>query len=208
MHLETHLAIGWALANLFPGLSRRQRLLVTLAGALPDADGLSYLAGEMAYSNWHHTVGHNVFTSGVVLLFAAILAGRKRLVIILATQLAFWCHLAGDYLASGWAVELLWPLRREGWMFHPRIGLDHPVNVILSYASWAFMAASWWIWRRTPLEFAWPKLDALVARAVHPATLRCDLCGEPMALRRGRVLKGLRLACQDCAKGATPVQRD
>lgn len=202
MHLETHLAIGWALSNVFPQFSRRQRLLVSLAALLPDADGLSYLVGETAYSNWHHTVGHNVFASAAALLLASLLAGRRRMLVILATQIAFWSHLAGDYFMSGWPVEFLWPVSREGWMFRPAIRLDHPANIALAYASWALLAGSWWIWRRTPLEFLWPKLDALVARGLHPATLKCDVCGQPMSLKRGKIVKGLRLACQDCARGA------
>jgi len=208
MHLETHLAIGWALGNVFPRFSRRQRLLVSLAALLPDADGLSYLAGATAYGNWHHTVGHNVFASGAVLLLAGLLAGRHRMLVILVTQLAFWSHLAGDCFMSGWPVEFLWPVSRQGWMFRPAIRLDHPANIALAYASWAFMAGSWWIWRRTPLEFIWPKLDALVSRAVHPSTLTCDICGGPMSLKRGRVIKGMRLACAECITAAVTTGRD
>jgi membrane-bound metal-dependent hydrolase YbcI (DUF457 family) len=206
MHLETHLAIGWALGNIFPQFSRRQRLLVSLAAIFPDADGLSYFAGEMAYSNWHHTIGHNVFASGVVLLMASLLTEWHRILVIFAAQLAFWSHLAGDYFMSGWTVEFLWPISRDGWMFRPAIRLDHPANIILSYASWVFMAASWWIWRRTPLEFIWPKFDALVARAVHPSTLTCDVCNQPMTLKRGRVLKGLRLVCLECVNSIATLQ--
>ena len=43
MHPITHMLIGWTLAQAAP-LTRRDRALVTLAGVIPDADGLGILA--------------------------------------------------------------------------------------------------------------------------------------------------------------------
>ena len=43
MHPITHLLVGWTLANA-AGLGKRDRMLVTVAGVIPDIDGLGVLA--------------------------------------------------------------------------------------------------------------------------------------------------------------------
>ncbi len=203
MNLEAHIAAGWLLGNLWPNAGRRERLLALAAASVSDLDGLSYLAGQSAYVNWHHTVGHNVYSMAPLLL-AAVLAARKgrMLSTILLTELAFLTHLLGDYFFSGWGLQLLWPISHHEVMFRPRIGLDHPVNIALSYLSFALMAASLWIWGRSPLEFIWPRADSLLVRALHLRRLHCDECGRKLHLRRAVLAANYRIICRECASKA------
>ncbi len=203
MNLETHFACGWVLGNLWPGAARRERFLAVAAALISDVDGLSYLAGESAFSNWHHTVGHNVFVTVPLVVGAALLARKGRTFsTVVMVLLAFLSHMVGDYFLSGWELWPLWPASRWEVMFRPRMGLDHPANVVLSYASFAMMAASLWMWGRSPLELFWPSRDALLARAVRPCGLRCDECGEKLRLNHAVIGRGSRIVCRKCAARA------
>ena len=43
MHPITHLLVGWTIANM-ADLSKRDRMLVTVAGVIPDLDGIGVVA--------------------------------------------------------------------------------------------------------------------------------------------------------------------
>ncbi|MEW6433892.1 MAG: hypothetical protein AB1730_20495 [Myxococcota bacterium] len=60
--------------------ARRDRLLVTLAGLSPGLDGLSLLAGEDAYSRWHHVLTHGFLSALACAVVCAAFAQQKRLV--------------------------------------------------------------------------------------------------------------------------------
>ena len=94
--------------------SRRDRLLVTLAGVVPDADGLTLLLGEEPYSRWHHVVTHGLVAAVACSLLCGLVAERKVAVGALAF-LAFHLHLLCDLAGSGpgWPLTYLWPFTRE-----------------------------------------------------------------------------------------------
>lgn len=201
MNLESHFACGWLIGNVVPGLARRDRLVLVLAAIASDLDGLSYLAGESAYVNWHHTVGHTVFFAAPLLLGAAWAAtSGKRLLVASLALLALITHLAGDYFMSGWTVPILWPLDGPHLMFTPRMGLDHPLTIAMSYAGIALLAASLWIWGRSPLEFLWPSRDQLLARIARREKLACNRCGATPGLRKLNITWRNELVCKTCAK--------
>ena len=60
MHPLTHTLIGWSLAHAVP-LTRRDRALVTLAGMIPDIDGLGLVFELLTRQSphpllwWQHT---------------------------------------------------------------------------------------------------------------------------------------------------------
>jgi hypothetical protein len=117
-------------------------------------------------------------------------------------SVAFASHMLGDYFLSGWELWPLWPASRWEVMFRPRMGLDHPANVVLSYGSLALLAASLWIWGRSPLELFWPGRDALLARAVRPSGLHCDGCRQKLRLNHAVIGRGSRIICRKCAADA------
>ena len=119
----THLLTGWALANTAE-LGRRDRALVTLAGAAPDADSFGLVAELLTressrpllwWSDWHHILGHNLLFSMVVALVAFIAGVRGRVTALLAFT-AVHLHLVGDLVgAKGpdgyqWPIPYLYPL--------------------------------------------------------------------------------------------------
>jgi inner membrane protein len=81
----THLLAGWAVANTIK-LDRRDRMLVTLAGVVPDVDGFGIAAEALTrnghnpllwWSNYHHVLGHNLIFGLIVTLIAFLLSFRE-----------------------------------------------------------------------------------------------------------------------------------
>ena len=90
----THFLAGWLIANA-ADLDRRGRALVTVAGVIPDLDGLGIVA-EVAtrnsnhpltwWSDYHHVLGHNIGFCALVTLFGVFLARRRFAVAILTSR--------------------------------------------------------------------------------------------------------------------------
>lgn len=108
MNLLVHGELSWLVGHRLG--ARRDRLLVTLGGVLPDLDGLSLLAGEDAYARWHHLLTHGALAA-VFLASSLALFARRRWAVFAGCLVTFHLHLACDLLGSGvgWPIFYLWP---------------------------------------------------------------------------------------------------
>jgi hypothetical protein len=211
MNTEAHLAAGWILAHLGGSAgARRFRALVTFAAVAPDLDAAAYVLGERAYATCHHAVGHNVFFSLLVSAGSVALARGHRWKVFLFTQLAFYSHYYGDYFFTRFPLEFFWPLSHKGYVYSYRIGLDHPVNLVLSYLSFIVIIAMAVAYKRTPVELLSPELDRRLVNLFRRRDKRCHVCGRgaveacaacgrPACLRHGRIVRGFTVRCPDCA---------
>jgi LexA-binding, inner membrane-associated putative hydrolase len=147
---ETHLLASWIIAAKTTDNPRDCRL-VTLAGILPDADGLGlivdiaarHLAGKHThyYAQYHHYLLHGALGG---ILIAAVLAGfaRHRWRVALLALLVFHLHLLCDFVGSrGPAPEDLWPIfyfgpfdRDPMWVWKGQLRLDGWFNRCFSTA--------------------------------------------------------------------------
>ena len=83
----THLLLSWPLANIPKNTTRRQRVLVTVAGIIPDLDGLGYVPDQLTrqltetptdfFHQAHHVYGHNLGFALLVTAACALLAGKE-----------------------------------------------------------------------------------------------------------------------------------
>jgi membrane-bound metal-dependent hydrolase YbcI (DUF457 family) len=114
----THFLVGWTVANAAPSLTKRERALVTWAGVVPDIDGLGIIAEKLTqhsshplywWSNYHHTVGHNLGFALVVAAIAAIFARQKTKTALLVL-LSFHLHLLGDVVGARGPDGSQWPI--------------------------------------------------------------------------------------------------
>jgi hypothetical protein len=212
MNTEAHLALGWILAHCGGEETRRFRRLVVFASLAPDLDVISYLGGPDAYSRLHHALGHNVFFSLLVSACAMAMFRHKPWKILLFTQLAFYSHYFGDYFFTRFPLEFLWPLSTKGYIYSYRIGLDHWINTVFSYGSFALFAAMAVPWKRTPIELVWPKLDQRVVNLFRKKAMACQVCrrgasescarcSRPVCLRHGRITLGCDVLCPECIGG-------
>ncbi|MFO0597307.1 MAG: hypothetical protein U0228_18480 [Myxococcaceae bacterium] len=146
---------------------RRDRLLVTLAGVLPDLDGLTLLAGEEAYGRWHHLVTHGALSS---LLICGVLAafGKRRAVVFGLGLAMFHLHLLCDLAGSGpgWPIFYLWPFSRAELMWSGQWDLASWQNSLVGLG--ATLAVLWCAvpLGRTAVELFSLKTDAKVVAAL------------------------------------------
>ncbi|MBM4331483.1 MAG: metal-dependent hydrolase [Deltaproteobacteria bacterium] len=115
MHPATHLLLGWMAANIKP-LEKRDRGLVTLAGVIPDVDGLGIVAdlithkGEFVwYGHFHHVLGHNIGLAALIAITTIALA-RRRLITAALAMASFHLHLLGDLVGSRGPDGYRWPI--------------------------------------------------------------------------------------------------
>jgi len=127
----THFIGSWLIASATTN-NPRDRKLVTLAGVLPDADGLGIIAdvvkgaisGEEIsfahYQHYHHLLLHGWPGAIAVSLLLACFA-RKRVRVIGLCLLTFHLHLLCDLLGSrGPSPADLWPISYSEPLFrHP-----------------------------------------------------------------------------------------
>ena len=207
MHLEPHATLGWAIGNL-GGADRRLRNYCTLGAVLPDIDAASYLFGAQAYGQWHHTFGHNVFLWAGFVGWVTWRCRSWRALVL--SFLSFGSHLLTDAQLSGWLQYWFWPFSRKGYLFPGAVGLEHPINYWLVYASFALVILLAFACKRTPSDIFSPKLDGIFLAWFRRKDLACGVCGracnqlceecsKPVCIRHGHVRRGMKLMCPACA---------
>ena len=160
MNPVTHLLAGWAVASTAE-LTRRDRALVTIAGVIPDVDGVGMVA-EIAtrnserpllwWSDYHHVVGHNI-TFAACYPVVAFALGTKRWRTAALAFASFHLHLLGDLLGGRgpdgdqWPIPYLWPFSE-----HPQLtwggqwALNAWPNFVVTGILLAFMF--YWAWKK------------------------------------------------------------
>lgn len=184
----THFLAGWAVANTAK-LNRRDRLLVTLAGVLPDVDGLGVLADLIGkdpadpfpfYQKFHHVFGHNIFFA-LLLAAGAALAGTRKVLVPLLVLGSVHLHFLGDIIGSRgpgddfWPVPYLWPFAPLDLFWSRQWPLNGWQNFAITGTLMAFTLS--WAWKRgrSPVEMLSENADrgfvaALRSRFGEPST--------------------------------------
>ena len=160
MSPETHLLASWIVAAKTTDNVRDCRL-VTLAGILPDADGLGLLADAAGramglrttffYMDYHHYLLHGAF-GGVLIAALLTCFARQRWRVALLCLLVFHLHLLCDFVGSrGPSPADLWPIlylgpfaRTPAWVWNGQWRLDGWQNRYLTVALYL-----WALWLAT-----------------------------------------------------------
>lgn len=148
--------------------ARRDRVLVALAGVVPDVDGLTLLAGEEAYGRYHHVFTHGLVSALVCgVVFGAI--AKRKLVVGLLSVAAFHLHLLCDLAGSGpgWPITYLYPFSHVETMWSGQWNLASWQNTLIGLAATLGVLACALPLGRTAVELFSVTLDAKVV-----ATLR------------------------------------
>ena len=177
MNPITHFLLSWGVANTLPNSTKRDRLIITLAGMAPDFDGVGLVAEVITrdsshplrwWTDYHHILGHNVAAAAVVTVIAA-LAARTRLQTALLACLAFHLHLLCDVAGARgpdgdqWPIPYLLPFSSAvNWTWQGQWALNAWPNVMITLA--AILATLLLARRRgySPLEFLSPKADRIL----------------------------------------------
>jgi hypothetical protein len=154
MSPETHLLASWVIGAKATDNPRDCRL-VTLAGILPDADGLGLILDAVNrlcgwkktfyYGTYHHYLLHGALGAVVISLGLACFAQRKVRVALMALGV-FHLHLLCDFVGSrGPHPEDLWPIFYFGpfdkdpmWIWKGQWRLDSWINRLISVALFGY----------------------------------------------------------------------
>jgi len=152
---------------------RRDRILVTLGGVLPDLDGLTLLVGEDLYGRWHHVLTHGILSALILSGALALMAKRKLAVFGLAFA-AFHLHLFCDLLGSGpgWPISYLWPMSAAEWQWRGQWDLASWQNTLIGLSATIAVLACALRYGRTAVELFSLKVDAKVVATLRKRFLR------------------------------------
>lgn len=173
MNPISHFFIGWSVANV-ARIDKRDRALVTLAGVVPDLDGLGIVVEKATqhsarpllwWSDYHHVISHNI-GFGLFLLIVVFLAAKKRVTSALLAFVAFHLHLICDLIGargpSGeqWPIPYLLPFS-DAWnlAWKGQWPLNAWPNFLITFS--LIMLAGYLAWKRgySPLEMISAKAD-------------------------------------------------
>ena len=155
----THLVGSWLIASATTN-NPRDRKLVTLAGVLPDADGLGAVADVVGasisgkectfyyYQTYHHLLLHG-WPAAVAVSVLLTFFGKQKWRILFLCLLTYHLHLLCDLIGSrGPDVGDIWPIcyseplfRHPMWFWKHQWRLDGWQNQIISAA--LFIASIW-----------------------------------------------------------------
>lgn len=165
MNPIVHAELSWLGAQKLT--SRRDRWLVTLGGVLPDLDGLTIVAGEDLYGQWHHVLTHGFASALVISAALAAFAQRKVAVFFLALA-AFHLHLLCDLVGSGpgWPLFYFWPFSRTQWFWEGQWDLASWQNSLIGLGATLAVLACALPFGRTLVELFSVKADAQVVATI------------------------------------------
>jgi hypothetical protein len=174
----THFLLGWTVAGTDTSLTPRERAAITLAGVVPDVDGMGVIwdlvsrSGNFEfYQRYHHVFGHNLFFGLLVAACGLLFGVRKRLVAVLML-VSFHLHLLGDILGARgfgddfWAVPYFWPLSGHEYVWSGQWPLNGWQNFVVTGVLLAVMF--YWAGKRghSPLEMVSSQVDQAFVRTL------------------------------------------
>lgn len=165
MNPIVHAELSW-LAGARLG-DRRDRVLITIAGVVPDLDGLTLLAGVDAYAKWHHLLTHGLIAAVSFSVLFAMLA-RQKLAVGGLSFVAFHLHLLCDLAGSGpgWPISYWYPFSRDEWMWNGQWNLASWQNSVIGLAATLAVLGCALPLGRTAVELFSTKVDAKVVTAL------------------------------------------
>jgi inner membrane protein len=181
MNPITHFLLSWGVANTLPHSTRRDRAIITLAGVAPDLDGLGIIADALTsqtqhplhwWTDYHHTLGHNILAAAVVTVVGALLGSSRPSTAFLAC-LTFHLHLLCDVIGARgpdgdqWPIPYLLPFSSSvQWTWHGQWALNAWQNIAITVAA---IVATFLLARRrgySPLEMVSTKANDVFVQTI------------------------------------------
>ncbi|MBF0329642.1 MAG: metal-dependent hydrolase [Nitrospirae bacterium] len=175
----THFLTSWLVAN-SANMERRDRVLVTAAGVIPDIDGFGLFIDIFSrnngasfewYQRFHHVLSHNLLFAFVVTI-AAYLLSKKRWVAGLLSFASFHLHLIGDMVGSAgpqgylWSVAYFWPLSNFELTWQGQWELNSWQNIAITSIAVCIALFISWKHGHSPVEVFSTKADSSFVSAL------------------------------------------
>ncbi|MDI6733454.1 MAG: metal-dependent hydrolase [Planctomycetota bacterium] len=180
MNPITHMVISWNTAAVSP-VEKRDRILITLGGMIPDIDGLSILAdlvfpsgyGWFYYHKYHHYLAHNITAIIVWVLFVLLIAKRKVVTAFLSF-IVFHLHLLCDIVGARgprecdiWTIPYLSPFSSALTLsWKQQWELNGWQNFVITIIMFAIVFIISWKKGYSPLEIFSAKMDKLFVQTL------------------------------------------
>jgi membrane-bound metal-dependent hydrolase YbcI (DUF457 family) len=119
MNPITHVLTGWCLAETLPRITRRERILITMASVVSDLDGFGIVAEWTTreserpllwWTEYHHVLGHNLVFAVVTAVVAITLAHKERALTATYVFIGVHLHIVGDVMGSRGPDDYHWPI--------------------------------------------------------------------------------------------------
>jgi len=158
----THFLIGWSVGSLAQ-VSRKERILVAIAGVAPDIDGIGLVFDlatrdslHDAWSRYHHVLAHNIIF-GFFLSVLAFCLAKRRFATALLTLAAFHLHLLGDLAGSRapdeiWKIPYLLPFSGREFYWSGQWPLNSWQNALVTLVFIVFGLYQGWYRGISPVE--------------------------------------------------------
>ncbi|MDM8551935.1 metal-dependent hydrolase [Desulfobacterales bacterium HSG2] len=169
----THLLLSWSVANTVR-TDRRERILITIAGVVPDVDGLGIIADFLTrntghplewWGKYHHVLAHNL-GFGLFVAVCVFFASGRRYVTAMLAFLSFHLHLFCDLIGARGPEGYQWPIHyllpfSDAWQltWEGQWALNAWPNFVITGA--AILLIFYLAWKRgySPLEMVSGKAD-------------------------------------------------
>ena len=181
MNPISHFLISWNVSALCAA-DKRDRVLITLGGILPDADSLGIVAELITknsrhplnlFSEYHHQLTHNI-TTAIVGAIAVLLLAKRRLFTTLVFFGVFHLHLLCDLIGARgpegyqWPSNYLFPFSSAiqlTWQYQWPLNSWQNMAITLAMLGMVFIL----VWKKgfSPLEVFSAKADRLFVQAVN-----------------------------------------
>ena len=141
-HFLTHIGLSWIVANA-ARLSPRDRLVIVLAGTLPDLDGAGIVWSERAYAIAHRGAGHSLLFC-LVMVAVALRWGRARGLTAALAAASFQLHVLLDLVGTGGLpIRYLWPFSERGWMYSQWVLASWPNYAVMTATALGVLLIAW-----------------------------------------------------------------
>jgi inner membrane protein len=170
----SHLLVGWLTANTVQ-LDRRERLLITVSGIIPDLDGLGIIADWLTrnsatplqwWGKYHHLLGHNIGFALLAAVLCFLVAKQRKLTTLLFVLISFHLHLLCDVLGARgpdgyqWPIPYLLPFSASWQLtWAGQWALNAWQNMLITAAALATTCYLAWKKGYSPLELLSSKVD-------------------------------------------------
>jgi len=118
MNPISHFFASWLVSNT-TSLNRRERTLITIAGVVPDLDGLVIIGDFFSknseyplelWGKYHHVLTHNIGFAILVTLCSLAIAKKRKYMTALLVWISFHLHLFGDLVGARGPEGYQWPI--------------------------------------------------------------------------------------------------
>jgi len=178
----SHFLLGWLVAQAGQ-VDRRERLLITVSGIIPDIDGLGIVADYATrhsaaplewWGKYHHVLGHNICFAVLVTAGSYLLAKKKKLLTAFLVWTSFHLHLFCDVIGSRgpdgfqWPIPYLLPFSKSWqWTWQGQWALNAWPNLVITAVTLATTLYLAWKRGYSPLELISRRADAGLIISLH-----------------------------------------